>query len=106
MDNHTTDNRLKAGQVIDRLSQHSVAEELQEALTTAARASIDRKGKSTVSLTLELKPNGEGGVEISASIGLKTPKKTHARTFLFVDREGHLSVTDPSQLNLGKELER
>lgn len=86
---------------LSRLGQGAVAEELENVLRQACQTAIGRDGKAEVSLKLSISPNGTDGVTIESTVAMKSPNVRHAKTFLFLDDDGDLSVTDPKQMTLG-----
>lgn len=91
---------MNIADTIRRLGQGAAIEEFETSLRNACQQAIERDGKAEVTLKLAILPNGEDGVEIQTTVGCKTPTMRHAKTFLFVDGDGELTVTDPKQMVL------
>lgn len=83
--------------ILRRLGQGAAVEELDSSILHACQQAIAKDGKAEVTLKLAILPNGEDGVEIHTTVGCKTPTTRHAKTFLFVDGDGEITVTDPKQ---------
>lgn len=65
-------------------------------------AAVQRTGKKgTVSVTLEVAPNGEMGFAASAKVQAKAPQINFGQSFFFADRNGNLTRTAPTMETLG-----
>lgn len=96
---------MKTTEIMQRLGQGSVAEEFEDKLRIAAQEAIAHDGKASVTITVNMKPNGDDGVEIESVVKMTTPIQKHAKNFLFVTEDG-LTVNDPKQLSMERELDR
>ena len=72
-------------------------------------AAVQRTGKKgSVTITLEVAPNGEMGFAASAKVTAKAPQINFGQSFFFMDRSGDLTreAPDMAQLGLMKEPAR
>ena len=60
-------------------------------------AAVQRTGKKgTVTVTLEVSPNGETGLEVTAKLAAKAPQVNFGKSFFFTDpRSGDLTRNTP-----------
>ena len=89
--------RLEGGSVIQDLNDH-----LREAVT----ASFNLNKGAQVTLTLKMKPGGQGRMELVASVSSKIPKEERTSTSLFMTPDGQLLAHDPSQRRLDLKVVR
>lgn len=65
-------------------------------------AAVQRTGKKgSVSITLEVAPNGELGFAASAKVTAKAPQINFGQSFFFMGRNGDLTRTAPDMQQLG-----
>lgn len=65
-------------------------------------AAVQRTGKKgTVTVTLEVAPNGEMGFAASAKVAAKAPQINFGQSFFFADRNGDLTRSAPTMGDLG-----
>ena len=65
-------------------------------------AAVQRTGKKgTVTVTLEVAPNGEMGFAASAKVAAKAPQINFGQSFFFCDRNGDLTRAAPNMQQLG-----
>jgi len=65
-------------------------------------AAVGRTGKKgTVTVTLEITPNGELGFTASAKVAAKAPQINFGQSFFFMDRNGNLTRNAPDMAQLG-----
>jgi hypothetical protein len=65
-------------------------------------AAVQRTGKKgTVTVTLEVAPNGEMGFAASAKVQAKAPQINFGQSFFFADRSGNLTRSAPDMATLG-----
>ena len=70
-------------------------------------AAVQRTGKKgTVTLTLEVAPNGELGFAASAKVTAKAPQVAFGQSFFFMGRNGDLTREAPDMQQLGLMKER
>ena len=63
---------------------------------------VQRTGKKgTVTVTLEVAPNGEMGFAASAKVTAKAPQINFGQSFFFMDRAGDLTRESPTMGELG-----
>lgn len=63
---------------------------------------VQRTGKKgTVTITLEVAPNGEMGFAASAKVTAKAPQVAFGQSFFFCDRNGDLTRNAPAMDQLG-----
>lgn len=63
---------------------------------------VQRTGKKgTVTVTLEVAPNGEMGFAASAKVTAKAPQINFGQSFFFMDRNGDLTRESPTMGQLG-----
>lgn len=72
-------------------------------------AQVQRTGKKgSVAVTLNISPNGELGLKVSAKVTAKAPEIDFGESFYFTDRQGDLSRNAPDfteQMTLAGEAE-
>lgn len=67
-------------------------EQLRDVITA-----VNRTGKKgTVSITLEIAPNGEAGFAATAKVAAKAPALNFGQSFFFMDRNGDLTREAPN----------
>ncbi|MBN2759491.1 MAG: hypothetical protein JXQ79_03240 [Rhodobacteraceae bacterium] len=65
-------------------------------------AAVNRSGKKgSVTLTLEVSPNGEMGFAASAKVTAKAPQVNFGQSFFFMGRNGDLTREAPNMQQLG-----
>lgn len=65
-------------------------------------AAVQRTGKKgTVTVTLEIAPNGEMGFAASAKVSAKAPQIDFGQSFFFMGRNGDLTRESPSMQQMG-----
>lgn len=65
-------------------------------------AAVQRTGKKgSVTVTLEVSPNGEMGFAASAKVRAKAPQVNFGQSFFFMGRDGDLTREAPSMQQLG-----
>lgn len=65
-------------------------------------AAVQRTGKKgTVTVSLEVAPNGELGFAASAKVTAKAPQIAFGQSFFFMDRNGDLTRSAPDMQSLG-----
>lgn len=63
-------------------------------------AAVNRTGKKgSVSVTLEIAPNGELGLATTAKVAAKAPQVNFGQSFFFMDRNGNLTRTVPDAVS-------
>jgi hypothetical protein len=68
---------------------------------------VNRTGKKgTVTVSLEISPNGEMGFAASAKVTAKAPQINFGQSFFFMGRNGDLTREAPSMEQLGLMKER
>lgn len=74
--------------------------ELSLALKQATEAAIDTGKKAAVTVTLNIKPQGNVQVEIADVIKKTIPEQSKPTTFMFVDGDSNLTRDDRRQMTL------
>jgi hypothetical protein len=65
-------------------------------------SAVQRSGKSgSVTVTLEVKPNGEMGFAASAKVTAKAPQVAFGQSFFYMGRNGDLSRQAPDLIQQG-----
>lgn len=88
------------GDVLRELAGGSTFEQLTTELTEVVVAVKETGSAGKLTLTLDIKPNGAHGVEVSDKITTKIPKEDRGSTLFFTDAEGSLHRRDPRQQKL------
>lgn len=57
--------------------------------------------KGTVTLTLEVSPNGEHGISATAKVNAKAPSVNFGQSFFYTDAKGHLTRQAPDMIQQG-----
>ena len=57
--------------------------------------------KGTVTMTLEIAPNGDQGVAATAKVAAKAPMVNFGQSFFYTDRNGHLTRQAPDMVQQG-----
>lgn len=78
-------------------STKTVLEALDEAVAICAKTSRQANGKTAITLSIGLKPDGEGELIAEATIKLKVPEPRAIPEKLYTDRSGLLYDEDPNQ---------
>ena len=82
------------------LAQGATAEELTEGLTELVSAVIALRDKGSMTLKLDVRPNGDNSVKIQPTIKVSPPLLPSPMSFMFVDGNYGLTTRDPRQPNL------
>jgi len=90
-------------QALDEGAVHGDASEELHKLNTALRKHAESftMAKGSITLTLNLTCERGGTVDVSADIKIKAPRASRAKTILWMTPGGHLSTSNPRQLELG-----
>ena len=77
----------------------TVVETLDQLLSDVCKGVYTTGGKGTVTLTLEVKPNGgkdgRGGVQLDWKAAAKVPQPEHSKGFAFLDGEYRVTREPP-----------
>lgn len=57
--------------------------------------------KGSVTITLDVSPNGESGVAATAKVTAKAPSVNFGQSFFYTDRNGHLTRKAPDMVQQG-----
>lgn len=80
---------------LGRHDEGSVVETADEALREVV-AQVMRTGKKgSVTLTMEVEPNGQKGLEVSCKLSAKAPQLAFGKSFYFTNNNGDLTRTPP-----------
>lgn len=90
-------------QTLENLRHGTVVDEVDDLLTEALQATADTGKMSKVTITLTIKPNGNGIYKITDDIKSTLPKFDKEPTVLFTDGEQQLVREDPRQQKLRLE---
>lgn len=86
---------------IGRIDGGLAVEAADTALSDVIQA-VQRTGsKGTVTVTLEIEPNGEMGFAASAKVAAKAPQVKFAQSFFFMGRDNTLTREAPNMQQLG-----
>lgn len=86
---------IRDGQLLSLLSDKLA--EVVEAVATHGKA-------GALTLTLKVKPNGEGAVTISSDVKAKSPEPAVGDAIFFVDDNGNLLRRNPRQADIEDEI--
>jgi len=74
--------------------------ELSKAIRTVTEA-VQKTGKvGSLTMSIKIKPQGEGQVEIIDEIKIKAPEPAKPSTFMFVDDQNNLTRDNPRQASV------
>ena len=90
-------------QTLENLRHGTVAEEIDALLTEALQATADTGKQSKVTISLTIKPNGNGVYKIMYDVKSILPKFDKEPTVLFTDGQQQLVREDPRQQKLNLE---
>ena len=71
-----------------------------EALTEVLDAVRLTGKKGTVTITLQILPNGDRGFEVTTRVSAKAPDVEFGKSFFYTDKDGHLTRTPPADESL------
>ncbi len=71
--------------------------ETDEQLAEILKAVRATGKKGSVTITLEVAPNGDRGFEVTTKITAKAPQVSFGKAFFFTDRDGHLTRKAPAE---------
>ena len=74
-----------------------VVETADEQLRDVIRAVMHTGKKGAVTITMDVAPNGERGLEVSCKVGAKAPNVEFGKSFYFRDQHGDLTRNPPQQ---------
>lgn len=86
--------------VLRELSGGNTYEELTSALAEVVEAVIETRKSGSISISLSIKPNGDGAVMITDDIKTKVPQPARGTTVFFATSGGSLVRQDPRQQDL------
>ncbi len=66
----------------------------------------DTGGDGSLTITIPLKFNKAGQIEVTPKVTSKVPQKAMGTGIYFADDEGRLSRRDPNQMDIEDEIER
>ncbi len=75
-------------------------------LEKVIEAMADTGGDGQLQITIPLKFNKAGQIEVTPKVTSKVPQKAMGTGIYFADDEGKLSRRDPNQLDIEDEIER
>ncbi len=75
-------------------------QELSQAINEVTSAAMNTGKVGSVTLTIKIKPQGEGQAAIVDQIKRTIPEPTKPETFCFVDNDGNLTRSDPRQAKI------
>lgn len=88
---------MAIGRIDGGLPVETADQQLREVI-----AAVQRTGKKgSVTLTLEVAPNGEMGFAASAKVSAKAPNVDFGKSFFFMGRHGDLTRESPDMQQLG-----
>lgn len=74
--------------ILERIDRGLVVERLDEEVKQAVSAVIANGGKATVSVNIEISPNGELGLQATAKIAKKLPQGRFGTSYFFPGEGG------------------
>lgn len=77
---------------------------LSDKLAEVVEAVAEHGKAGAISLTLKVKPNGEGAVTITSEVKAKSPEPTVGDAIFFVDDNGNLLRRNPRQADIEDEI--
>lgn len=81
---------------VERVDGGAMIESADDALRQVVSA-VRRTGKKgKVSLTLDVSPNGEKGLEVTGTVKAAAPQLAFGKSFFFADDEGNLTRRPPA----------
>lgn len=93
--------KLSMTEFLMKVREGGAVEELRQAVEDCTRA-VNVTGKpGKVTLTMEIKPNGNTAVFVKDTIAAKLPEPNKEDTLFYVTDDGGLSRRNPSQLRMG-----
>lgn len=98
-----SNNKTSFAQTLENLRHGTVAEEIDALLTEALQATADTGKQSKVTISLTIKPNGNGVYKIMDDVKSTLPKFDKEPTVLFTDGKQQLVREDPRQQKLNLE---
>lgn len=75
-------------------------DDLGQALADVCAAAVEHGKPGTVTLTLKIKPSGDGMVQIVDAVTAKTPVGEKAPSMFWVDGRGNVMRSNPAQAEL------
>lgn len=75
-------------------------------LSKVMQAMTDTGGDGSITITIPLKFNKAGQIEVTPKITSKVPQRAMGTGIYFADDEGRLSRRDPNQMDIEDEIER
>lgn len=80
---------------LGRHDEGSVVETADEALRDVISQVMRTGKKGSVTLTMEVEPNGPKGLEVSCKLAAKAPQLAFGKSFYFTNQSGDLTRTPP-----------
>jgi len=86
---------------VGRIDGGMPVEVADQQLKDVADAVLRTGKKGSVTVTLELAPNGEQGITATAKVAAKAPTVNFGQSFFYTDKRGHLTRQAPDMLQQG-----
>lgn len=87
-------------QFVQEQRRGALHEELSERLAETVTAVMEHGKVGAVTLTLKIKPAGDGMVQIFDDLKVKAPEGEKPPSIFFVDKRGNVQRQDPRQMEM------
>ena len=78
--------------------------ELSDGLAGLVAAVSEHRKAGTLTLTVSVKPTGDGVVVVTDKVVVKAPEGDRGSSIFFADEDGNLQREDPRQMKIGDAL--
>lgn len=82
-------------EILARHNSGQTVQDIDDLMARVAREIIRYGGKGKVSVSLEIKANGEMGVSVEPTVTHSLPKRSQGEAFFYPDQEGDLFREPP-----------
>lgn len=85
-------------EILSEMDRGDIVDDITKHLSTVSAAVIATDKKGTITLIIEIQPNGENAVQLSAKVKSTIPDPTRGSTVMFLQSDGvSLGRDDPRQ---------
>ena len=90
-------------QILAEMRNGRFSQQLTDEIAEVAAAVFSTSKAGKLTITLNIKPSGENGIEIEGKVATTIPKPDIGKSFFYGDAEGNLSRTDARQREMALE---
>lgn len=100
------DNSINFLELVQSFRRGELLNQADRQLAKVIEAMADTGGDGSLTITIPLKFNKAGQIEVTPKVTSKVPQKAIGTGIYFADDDGRLSRRDPNQMDIEDEIER